>query len=88
MSSASLAFGHRIHKSLKDSAIRWEAMMLLFFWGFPCTVAQVTASCSTEWSEKQRTERGERIHEKKGEKIMKQTEIRFEYLANALFTHI
>lgn len=43
---------------------------------------------STEWSEKQRTERGERIHEKKGEKIMKQTEIRFEYLANALFTHI
>lgn len=50
----------------KDVAIRWEAMtLLLFFCGFPCTVAQITASCITKCGQKCKELRGERGDEKK-----------------------
>lgn len=50
----------------KDVAIRWEAMtLLLFFCGFPCTVAQITASCITKCGQKCKELRGEQGDEKK-----------------------
>lgn len=53
-------------KKKKDVAIRWEAMtLLLFFCGFPCTVAQITASCITKCGQKCKELRGERGDEKK-----------------------
>lgn len=39
--------------------------LLLFFCGFPCTVAQITASCITKCGQKCKELRGERGDEKK-----------------------
>lgn len=65
--------------------------LLLFFCGFPCTVAQITASCITKCGQKCKELRGERRDEKKRKtkQTQKQAEVRFGYnICVYIYIHI